>query len=197
MADQILIALQPLHLFRADLLDQSGPVNHDVAAQVGIALRAGLVHVPEVEAQVCCGADAAEMRAVPLPTPVRRLVAAYAAQMSVTQPDVAVENGLGLPGMVRPALQLLLADFDLSALNLSQRLARLLQVHVLGGQCTGWTAHRLPETLRYELDRARSVTACFRFGLLGDHAASLLSKSANTTPLAVNSAAMRSVYATP
>ena len=125
MANQILIALQPCHLFSADLLNQARPVNHDVSAQMGIALRAGLVHVPEVEAQMCGGANAAEVRAMPLASPGRRLVATDAAQVCVTQPDVSVYDRLGLFGMICPALQLLLADLDLAALNLGQRLARL------------------------------------------------------------------------
>ena len=123
-----------------------------------------------------CGSGRSDMAGVvPTATDARQL------RVPLTHPGV--KGGLRVFEVICPALQLLLADLYLPALNLSQRLTRLLLVNVLGGQCTGWTTYGLAKALRNELDRARSVAARLRLGLLRNEAHSDFLAARSTSAL--------------
>ena len=104
--------------------------------------------IQRLEAQCRVATDGAVMASVILALVVP--AAADAWKLGVTFTHPGVEGLLRVLQVIRPALQLLLADLDLPALNLVQRLACLLLVHVLDGKAAGVVAHRLPEALRDE-----------------------------------------------
>ncbi len=159
MPRQAVVALQPIDLALPDLLDERRPVRANIPAQEVVTGATGFVHVPEVESQVRSGPDASEVRAVPLPLPLGRLIATDASQMGVTQAYITVYRCLGLLGVFRATFQGLFPDLDLFAFNLVQRLARLGLILLRNGQAAGRTAYRLPHPNRYEPAGAGRVAA--------------------------------------
>ncbi|MCY1442218.1 hypothetical protein D9M71_585760 [compost metagenome] len=130
------------------------------------------MNVQRLEAQLWAGSDRAVMPCVPATAcdqvvVTRHRVAADARQMSVTQADVLVHRSLRLAQVIRPALQPLLAHLNLATLNLRQRLACLLLIHILDGQTALWAAHGLTQALRREADAASWVFARLRSRLFG------------------------------
>ena len=81
---------------------------------------------------------------------VGQRIAADAWQVLITQADKLVYRGLSLAQVIRPALQFFLANLDLPALDLSQRLARPIQVFRSIQNCAGRTAYGLAQTCRNE-----------------------------------------------